>query len=221
MSIGAGIRARARAAPLTSTVTGALGLAELGYLRLPGHIQTEVAAWASTNVHRLTTEPAGPMLASAFVVQEQRLLWFVLAGFGCAAVESRVGWRRTLLVVVSTHVTGTLVSEGVVWWRYHHGRLPASQLLLDDVGVSYIVVGLLVAAAVLGPLAVRLVALAALGMLAQPLLTGLTRLDYAAVGHLTAATAGAALAFWAGRNRTCRPQERIRSVRSSRTSLRG
>jgi hypothetical protein len=173
--------------PLTVAFAGALAVAEIGYLSLSTRHADRVVAWASTNVDRLTTEPLGPLVLSVFVVGEHRLLWLLLGTLGCAIVELRFGWRRTLLVAVVAQVGGTAVSEGIVWWRVGHDRLPDRALHQVDVGVSYVVVGLLTLAVVTGrPRVLRVIAGAALAVLAPNLLTGLTALEVSPVGHLTA-----------------------------------
>ena len=176
-----------RRLPLTVGFACALAAAEVCYAAVSTGEANRVAAWASTNVARLTTEPVGPLAASVFVVPDYRVLWLVLGTLGCAIVEAHLGWRRTLLVAATAQLAGTAVSEGVVWWRVGHGRLPNSALHQVDVGVSYVVVGLLSAAVVVGrPLAAKVLAGVSLAGIAPDLLEGLSRLDVTPVGHLTA-----------------------------------
>jgi hypothetical protein len=173
-----------------------LTAAEISYASAPEHVKTAVARWSSTNVANLTHEPFGPLVASAFVVEQHRLLWLVLAVLSCAALESRAGWQRTLIVLGASHVLGTLVSEGIVWWRIEHGQLPSSSRHLDDVGVSYVVVGLLCAVVVACAIRWRVLAGVVLLGLTPPLLEGITKFDVTAVGHLTAAVVGGGGGLW-------------------------
>lgn len=173
--------------PLTLFFACAVAAAELGCQALCKPHADRVAAWASTNVARLTSEPIGPLFASVFVIDDHRPLWLALVALGAAIVEARFGWRGTALVAFAGHIGGTAVSESIVWWRVGHGRLPDSALHQIDVGVSYVVVGLLSAAVLAGrPIAAKLVAGAALVAIGPGLLEGLTHLDVAPVGHLTA-----------------------------------
>ncbi|MFN2519077.1 MAG: rhomboid-like protein, partial [Jatrophihabitantaceae bacterium] len=134
--------------PLTVGFAGTLAAAEIWYAALSARQAARVAGWASTNVARLTSEPVGPLAASVFVVDDYQVLWLVLATLGCALVEVRFGWRRALLLAATAQLGGTAVSEGILGWRVGHARLPESALHQTDVGGSYVVVGLLMAAVV-------------------------------------------------------------------------
>ena len=188
-----------RRTPLTLVFAGGLGLAELSYALAPGYRRESVAAWASTNVTNLTHEPLGPMLASPFVVEEHAAMWFVLAVVAAAMIERRAGWWRALVILGTSHVAGTLVSEGIQWWRVRHGALPASALGIDDVGVSYVAVGLLCAVLICGRWTARLGVLAVFAVLVRSLLLGIGHLDVTAVGHLSAAIAGCMGGMWVRR----------------------
>jgi hypothetical protein len=195
------MRVLLRRLPLSCALFVSLGAAELVYSRLPAGSKDSVSAWASTNVHRLSHEPLGPLVVSGFVVEQHRLLWLALAGAASVAVELRLGWLRSLLVLVSAHVVGTLLSEGILWLRVQRGDLPLSALRIDDVGPSYLVVGLLGAAVVLGPGRVRCAAVLVLGVLSPGLLEGVTSLDVTALGHIIAVATGSAVAYWVSRTR--------------------
>jgi len=181
--------------PLTVALTSVLAAAEVAYELLPDPARRGVLAWASTNVHRLGSEPIGPVLVSAFVVPEHPLTWLALVGLAGGAVEHRLGARRTLVVLTASHVGATLLSEGLLWWRVDRGDLDAAALRAQDVGASYLAVGLLAAATACGSRVTRLLAGGVLALLAIPLLRGLTGGDVAAVGHLCAAGLGAGSAI--------------------------
>jgi len=176
-----------RRLPLTAGFGAVMAIAEIGYASLSTANAQRVADWASTNVTRLTSEPLGPLTASVLVVEDYQILWLALGTLGCAMVEARFGWLRTLLAAAFAQLGGTAVSEGIVWWRVGHGRLPHSALDQVDVGMSYVVAGLLTVAVLAGrPLPGRLAAAAALVTIGPNLLAGLTALDVSPVGHLSA-----------------------------------
>lgn len=182
---------RVRRLPITAAFGGTLAAGELGLAVLDPARREWVITWSSTNVARLGEEPLGPLLASPFVVLDHRLGWLVLGCAGLAAVESRLGWARTLAVALAAHVVGTAVSEAVIWSRVRSGPLPADALHQIDVGPSYVVVGALAAAVVVArPTGLRLAAAGLISALSPQLLAGLSRFDLAAVGHLTAAVMG-------------------------------
>lgn len=186
--------AAVRRVPVTAAFVVLLTAGEIAYSLLARPDAQRLVAWASTNVTRLRSEPLGPMLASAVVVQEDPLAWLVIGGAAIAIVEWRLGWWRVLVAALAAHVLGTLVSEGIVAWRVHAGSLPTSALHQDDVGVSYVVVGALAAVVAVAPRLVQLAALGLLLVLAPALLDGITSLGVAAVGHLTSAVVGFAAA---------------------------
>jgi hypothetical protein len=181
-----------RRVPVTVAFVVLLGAAEIGYALLARPDALRLAAWASTNVTRLRSEPVGPMVVSAFVVQDDPLAWLVVGAAALAIVEWRLGWWRALLAALAAHVIGTVVSEGIVWWRVRARVLPAGAVHQLDVGVSYVVVGLLAAALVVAPRFGQILAAALLVGLSPALLDGVTSLNVAAVGHLTALVSGIA-----------------------------
>lgn len=187
--------AAARRVPVTAVFVALLAVAEIVYATLAQPAAHRLAEWASTNVDRLRAEPVGPMIMSAFVVQDDPLPWLLVGGVAFAVVEWRLGWWRALVTALAAHVIGTLVSEGIVWWRVQHGTLPESAQRQLDVGASYVVVGLLAAVVVVGPRIARIVATGLLVALSPALLEGITGLEVAAVGHLTSVAVGLAAAL--------------------------
>lgn len=179
-----------RRVPVTAGFVVLLAAAEVGYALLTRPDATRLAAWASTNVDRLRTEPLGPMVMSAFVVEDDPIAWLAVAAVAFGIVEWRVGWRPALATAVAAHVLGTLVSEGIVWWRVRDHALPTSALHQLDVGASYVVVGILAVAVVVAPRAGQIVAAGLLVALAPALLDGISSLAVPAVGHLTAVAIG-------------------------------
>jgi hypothetical protein len=103
---------RLRGLPFTVGFATTLAAAEIGYCALSSRQVDRVAAWASTNVARLRTEPIGALRASVFVVGNYRPMWLVPGALGCALVQAQLGWRRTLLVALAAQLGGTAVAIG-------------------------------------------------------------------------------------------------------------
>jgi hypothetical protein len=159
---------------------------------LPGRDQAAILRFASTNVHNLSHDPVGCLVASAFVPSGSVGAWpllIALAMFG--AVQALGNWRAAA-VCAAGHVVGTLVSEGIVAYRVAHGTLPGAARYIVDVGPSYVVVTAIAVAVLCGGWLARGAALADLALLvfAGDIFSGLSRLDVAAVGHTTALAVG-------------------------------
>ena len=173
-------------------------LAELVYSQLDPAAQARLVAWASTNVANLEHEPVLPLLVSAFVAPGYFAAWPVLIALALFGANRALGNGRTALVCLAGQVIGSLVSEGIVACRVDVGQLSAAYRHLSDVGPSYVVVSAVVVALACGTWLVRALAAVDLVILVFPgnIFGGLSQLDVAAVGHLTAmltATAAAAL----------------------------
>jgi hypothetical protein len=128
----------------------------------------------------------------------------VLIALALFGANRALGSGRTALVCLAGQVIGTLVSEGIVACRVGAGQLPEVSRHLSDVGPSYVVVSAAVAALACGGWLVRALAAVDLVILVFPgnIFGGLSRLDVAAVGHLTALlTAAAASALILRRRR--------------------
>jgi len=179
----------------------AVSAASVVYALLPAGDQAAVLRFASTNVHNLPADPAGCLAASAFFPAGTAAAWpalIALALFGACHV---LGNWRTAIVCTAGHVIGTLVSEGIVGYRVSHGMLPAAARFITDVGPSYVVVAAIAVGLLFGGWIVRAAAALDLAVLVFPggIFSGLTSLEVAAVGHLSALVTGAiagALAWW-------------------------
>jgi hypothetical protein len=124
-----------------------------------------------------------------------------LAVFGA---NRALGNARTALVCLAGHVIGSLVSEGILAYRIDAGQLSAANRHITDVGPSYVVLSAIVIALACGGWLVRTLAAVDLVVLVFPgqIFGGLSHLDVAAVGHLTAAlTAAGATALILSRQR--------------------
>jgi hypothetical protein len=184
---------------------------ELAYSLLGPDAQARLVAWASTNVVNLEHEPVGPLLASAFVAPGYSGAWPVLIALALFGANRALGNVRTALVCLAGHVVGSLVSEGIVAYRVDAGQLSAASRHLSDVGPSYVVVSAIVIALACGGWLARTLAAVGLVVLVFPgqIFGGLSHLDVAAVGHLTAAlTAAGATTLILSRQRRHRHPDR-------------
>jgi hypothetical protein len=193
----------------------AVGTAEIVYAQLPDRDRAALLAWASTNVHNLTHDPAGCMIASAFFPTGAFLAWPVLIALALFGADSVLGNWRTVVTCAAGQVIGTLVSEGILAYRINHGTMPAADRFIRDVGPSYVVVTAIAVALLWGRWPARLAAAIAFAVLIfiGDIFGGISHLEVAAVGHatalLTGCTVGSALA-WQRRHRRwplaqCRP----------------
>jgi hypothetical protein len=181
----------------------AVSAAEVTYALLPEHDRAALLRWASTNVHNLQHDPVGCMIVSAFFPDGPARSWPVLIALAMFGANQALGNRWTIAVCATGHVVGTLVSEGILDYRVAHGALPGSSRFIIDVGPSYVVVAAIAAAILYGGWAARGAAALDLALLAfaGDIFAGLSKLDVAAVGHVTALAAGAGAATLAAAHR--------------------
>jgi len=96
----------------------------------------------STNLDQLTSRPLHALVASLIWTEQSNFLfYFVIFHIFHVPAERWLGTRRWLTVALTAHVLATFVSEGVVAWGVHSGRLPANMADTVDVGVSYALAG--------------------------------------------------------------------------------
>lgn len=173
---------------------GAYLLAEIGYASLGPGGQARLTGWATTSVANLEHEPVVPLLLSAFIGQGDYVGWPVLIALALFGANRAVGNVRVALICLAGHVLGTLVSEGIVAYRVDAGQLPVSYRHLIDVGPSYVVMSAIMIALICGTWQARVAAGLSLVVLifVGNVFGGLSQLDVAAVGHLTAAVTAAA-----------------------------
>ncbi len=170
-------------------------VANLVFALLRPPAQAAVSAWASTSVANLEHEPIGPLVASAFIAPGYPVIWPLLAALALFGANHALGNTRTALVCAAGHVIGSLVSEGIVAYRVDVGQLPVADRYLTDIGPSYVVVSAIMIAVIGGTWLARALAVLDFAILvfAGHIFAGLSHLDVAAVGHLTAAVTAAAL----------------------------
>jgi hypothetical protein len=164
---------------------------QVAYALLAPRAQAAFVTWASTSVANLGRDPVGCLVVSAFVTGGgvvSLVTWLPVIALGMFGANRGAGGWWLVAACAAGHVVGTLVSEGIVAWRVGAGALPAGYLHLVDVGPSYVVVSAVVVALLCAPLAWRALALTDLLVLVfvARIFAGLSGLDVAAVGHLTA-----------------------------------
>ena len=180
---------------------------------LPARDRSAVATWASTSVASLEHHPAGSLLLSAFIAGGSAAIWPVLIALAMFGANRALGNAATAVICLAAHAIGTLVSEGIVAYRVDAGLVPVSSRHLLDVGPSYVVVAAAVLALAAGSWPARAAAALDLAVLVigGRIFAGLSSLDVAAVGHVTAmAVAACALLL-----------PRVRAARRARRTAAG
>jgi hypothetical protein len=174
---------------------GALALTTLILANLGATTRQSWLAWASTNLANLHDRPLAVLVASAFLVDGDALAWVALALVGLFAASRALGNARTVLLVATAHVVGTLVSEGILAYRIASGAAPAADRFLLDVGPSYVVVCALVAAIAYSTWPGRIASGAGFALAAPQLFEGLTRFEVSAVGHTCSVVVALAVGY--------------------------
>ena len=167
-------------------------LAELGYVLLPQPDQAALLRWASTSVQNLTHHPVASLIASAFFPTSFLLAWPVLIALALFGATSVLGNWRAAVTCAAGQIVGTVVSEGIVGYRIAVGSLPHADRFLLDVGPSYVVVAAIAVGLLYGSWLVRAAAALDLALLifVGQIFAGLSHLEVAPVGHLTALLTG-------------------------------
>jgi hypothetical protein len=165
------------ATALVIVLLGCTGLLDLA----PGDAPA-IVNWASTNVHNLAQHPIAAMIASAFIVPGLPSVQIVIVGVACAALERRVGTRRTMLIALSGQVFATLLTEYGAELGASLHLWAASPADRPDVGVSYVMFSVLAASWLLLEGRARVVGIAATGGWASIMF--LTSPGMTSTGHL-------------------------------------
>ena len=161
---------------------------------LSSQARAALGDWATTSVANLEHEPLGPLVVSAFVAQGDYLAWPVLISLALFGANRAFGNWWTAGICLAGQVVGSLVSEGIVAFRVDAGQLPVADRHLIDVGPSYVVMSAIVIALACGTWLARVAAALdlAIQVFGGNIFGGLSKLDVAAVGHVTAAVTAAA-----------------------------
>ncbi len=190
LAVRAGARARAVLAryAVAWLFLAGFGVAWAVSAALPPGRQLALLWWASTDVANLHHHPVSALIVSAFLPEGGSGGWVPLIALAMFGANRALGNARTALAVVTGHVAGTLVSEGIVAYRIGHGLLPAADDRIMDVGPSYVIVSAIVVAVLFGTWPARGAAAACFALLvvAGDIFGGLSTLQVAPVGHVTA-----------------------------------
>jgi hypothetical protein len=163
------------------------------YAALSAPAQAAMTAWASTNVDNLRGHPIGSLVVSGLIPGSPAISWIGGIALAVFSANRLLGNAPAAVLICAGHVIGTLVSEGIVAARVADGSMPASARTMVDVGPSYLVVCALAATMLYGTWLYAAPAGAVFAAMAPDLFSGLSHLDVAAVGHLTALTTGIVL----------------------------
>jgi hypothetical protein len=102
------------------------------------------AAVSSTNIANLLTEPVRVLFTSAVIVADNGygfILYVIVYVLIAARLEHRVGSARWVTIAAASHVLGSLLTVEFERLGIARDLLPASIVLTQDVGVSYVMVG--------------------------------------------------------------------------------
>jgi hypothetical protein len=200
MSRGAGVltglirRLPARAGVTVGYVV-AFGATTLVFRVLAPASRAAWLGWASTNLVNLRDHPLPALVVSGLFTEGSLASWALTALVGLGVTNWALGNWRTLTLVLTAHVGGTLISQGILAYRIAGGQAPTTDRSIVDVGPSYVVACALVAGALYGLGWWRLPALGGFALLAPHLLLGLPALDVSSVGHLCSVVIGTVLGW--------------------------
>jgi hypothetical protein len=162
----------------------------------PPHLIDLLTKLQSTNIRHLNLDPVIALADSAlWVANKGSGLIFYIVLYGCvvAWAEPRYGTPRMVVIGVSGHVFGSLLTSLVERSAISSGRAPHRLALTTDVGVSYIMVAGCVAAVVLMRGRWRIAGVAALTIgIVVPLLVTHTLWN---LGHFFATAVGLLVAL--------------------------
>ncbi|MFE0106873.1 rhomboid-like protein [Streptomyces sp. NPDC059009] len=149
----------------------------------------------STSLFELRRDALDVLATSAFWVADRGsglALYAVAFATAVAWAERRYGTPRLILIALSGHVLGSLITEGLLQNQINSGRASEKLIYSTDVGVSYMLVASVAAAVLVMRGRVRLVAaVCVLAVLVTPMISDRTIWD---LGHVIAAACGLAVA---------------------------
>jgi hypothetical protein len=151
---------------------------------LPPDARRTWLEWTSTNLVNLHDHPLPALVVSGLFTEGSLASWGLTALVGLGVTNRALGNWRTAVLVLSAHVGGTLISQGLLAYRIAGGQAPVSDRYITDVGPSYVVACALVAGAVYGIGVQRLPAVVGFALFAPNSFLGLPTLEVASVGHL-------------------------------------
>ncbi|GAA3218245.1 rhomboid-like protein [Actinocorallia longicatena] len=146
---------------------------------------------SSTNLFELHRAPVRALAQSALWVADGGwglILYVVVFATVVAYAERRYGTPRIILICVTGHVLGSILTARVELWAIRTGRAPAALALVIDVGVSYMMVAGCAAALLVATGRFRL--LIAAGLLVGVVLPMVGEHSIWNLGHLFATLSG-------------------------------
>jgi hypothetical protein len=142
----AAVRTWVGTAPATFTYVAIWTATSILLQGQPVALSELVSRFASTNLVNFHSQPVRSMVASGLLVAGDGLfflgylLTFVVV---VARLEHRIGSARFIVLVVATHVGGSLLILAIERWGIIEKALARSVAATTDVGVSYVMVGAL------------------------------------------------------------------------------
>lgn len=190
------VRRQVVGAPATFCYLAVL-CATTGILAWMGHKSgSGIVLYASSNLRRLTVDPAQALFSSAFWLAsgfKELATWGILFPVVLAPVERRLGTRRTIVTFGVGHIGATVLTQGLVAGAIWLRLAASSWENMPDVGASY---GFIAVAAVLFALVPArwraVYALALVGWIVA--ISHVTAADFTTIGHGIALLIGLAAA---------------------------
>jgi hypothetical protein len=179
-------------APLTYCWLLALTITTIIQNRLPGRQLHGVLMHRSTNIHELGTDPLHVLFSSLLWLDGKNLEpYLLLFTLFLAPAEHWLGHLRWLTVGLTSHILGTYISEGILYYAIEEHDAAERLVHARDIGVSYFLVG------VMGVLAYHIAQpwrWGYLGVLSVifgfPLITMTRELNFTAIGHFSSLLIG-------------------------------
>ncbi|MCX2929622.1 hypothetical protein ORI20_05010 [Mycobacterium sp. CVI_P3] len=98
----------------------------------------------STNLHHLASDPIRVLITSLLWI-DGFVWWPYVLVFGAflAPAERWLGSARFVIAGLTAHVVSTYCSEGFLYWQIQEAAVSPRYLNARDIGVSYVVVGII------------------------------------------------------------------------------
>ena len=110
----------------------------------PAALADLTATLSSTNIANLVQEPVRVFFTSAVLVADHGVgfpLYVLVYVLVVSRVEHRVGSARWLVIAATSHGLGSILTVRLERFGIHHGLLPESIVVTQDIGISYVMVG--------------------------------------------------------------------------------
>ena len=139
----------------------------------------------STNICHLATDPLNALFSSLLWIDGRYWApYLVLFSLFLAPAEQWLGQIRWLTVGLTSHVSATYISEGLLYFQIQYHQAPQKLVHATDIGVSYFLVGVIAVLAYHVPRPWRWGYLAVLiAVFTVPLII---HANFTAIGHFSA-----------------------------------